>query len=99
MQTDALTPDIVGSQTLDRFENLRNNSQQHLSSCNGVCKRTQHVTSTNLGSCWSTMLRPFARGLNSQVYRCGNVLETSISKGWKGRSPIESETIFISEAR
>ena len=99
MQTDALTPDIVGSQTLDRFENLRNNSQQHLSSCNRVCKRTQHVTSTNFGSCWSTMLRPFARGLNSQVYRRGNVLETSISKGWKGRSPIESETIFISEAR
>ena len=45
------------------------------------------------------MLRPFARGLNSQVYRRGNILETSISKAGKGRSPIESETIFISEAR
>ena len=31
--------------------------------CNRVCKRTQHVTSNNVGSCWSTMLRPFARSL------------------------------------
>ena len=37
------------------------------------------------------MLRPFARGLNSQVYRRGNILETSISNAWKGRSPIESK--------
>ena len=28
-----------------------------------MCKRTQHVTSNNVGSCWSTMLRPFARSL------------------------------------
>ena len=28
---------------------------------NRVCKRTQHVTSNNVGSCWPTMLRPFAR--------------------------------------
>ena len=33
--------------------------------CNRVCKRTQHVTSNNVGSCWPTMLRPFARGLTS----------------------------------
>ena len=28
--------------------------------CNRLHKRTQHVTSNNVGSCWSTMLRPFA---------------------------------------
>ena len=27
------------------------------------CKRIQHVTSNNVGSCWPTMLRPFAPGL------------------------------------
>ena len=31
--------------------------------CNRVCKRTQHVTSNNVGSCWPTMLRLFAWGL------------------------------------
>ena len=37
--------------------------QQHLTTCNRVCKRTQHITSNNVGSCLPTMLRPFARGL------------------------------------
>ena len=36
-------------------------SQQH-ATCNRVRKRTQHVTSDSVGSCWPTMLRPFARG-------------------------------------
>ena len=45
------------------------------------------------------MLRPFARGLTVKFIAAVTVLETSISKGWKGRSPIESETIFITEAR
>ena len=35
----------------DRFQTLRNNSQQHPATCNRVCKRTQHVTSNNVGSC------------------------------------------------
>ena len=47
----------------DRFQTLRNNTQQHPTTCNRVCKRTQHVTANNVGSCWPTMLRPFARGL------------------------------------
>ena len=34
----------------------RNNMQQ-------VCKRTQHVISNTVGSCWATMLRPFARSI------------------------------------
>ena len=47
----------------DRFQTLRNKMQQHPTTCNRVCKRTQHVTSNNVESCWSTMLRPFAWGL------------------------------------
>ena len=41
-----------------------NNSRQHATTCNTVCKRTQHVTSNNVGSCWPTItiLRSFARG-------------------------------------
>ena len=35
--------------------------------CNMVCKRTKHVTSNNVGSCWPTMLRPFARGFTVQA--------------------------------
>ena len=34
----------------DRFQSLRNNSQQHATSRNRVCKRTQHVTSNNVAS-------------------------------------------------
>ena len=42
------------AEKFDRFQTLRR-----------VCKRTQHVTSNNVGSCWPTMLRPFARGLRT----------------------------------
>ena len=45
------------------FQTLRNNTQQHLTTWNRVCKQTQQVTSNNVGSCWPTMLRPFAWGL------------------------------------
>ena len=38
-----------------------NNTQQHELTCNSVCKRTLHVTSKSTGSCWPTMLRPFAK--------------------------------------
>ena len=51
------------AEKFDRFQTLRNNKQQHPTTCNRVCKRTQHVTANNAGSCWSTMLRPFARSL------------------------------------
>ena len=40
---------------------------------NRVCKRTQHVTSDNVGSCWPTMLRPFARG-STRLRSCVFVL-------------------------
>ena len=42
---------------------VSNFAQQHSRTCNRVCKRTQHVTSNNVGSCSSTILRPFARGV------------------------------------
>ena len=48
------------------FQTLRNNTQQHPTTCNRVCKRTQLVTSNNVGRCWSTMLRPFAQSLSHQ---------------------------------
>ena len=51
------------AEKFDRFQTLRNNTQQHPTTCNRVYKRTQHVTSNNIGSCWPTMFRPFARGL------------------------------------
>ena len=34
--------------------------QQHPTTCNRVCKRTEHVTCNNVGSCWQTIVRPFA---------------------------------------
>ena len=53
-----------------RFQTLRNNAQQHPRTCNRVCKRTQDVTSNNVGSCWSTMLHPFAGSL----MLCNNII-------------------------
>ena len=44
-----------------------NNTQQHTTTFNIVCIRTQHVTSNNAGSCWPAMFRPFARGFNVLV--------------------------------
>ena len=38
------------------------NPQRRTTTCSGVCKRTQRATSNNVGRCWPTMLRPFARG-------------------------------------
>ena len=38
------------AEKFDRFQILRNNSQQHPTTCNRVCKRTQHVTSNNVAS-------------------------------------------------
>ena len=47
------------AEKFNRFQTLRNNTQQHPTTCSRVCQRTQHLTSNNAGSCWSTMLRPF----------------------------------------
>ena len=45
---------------------VSNFAQQYATTCNRVSKRTQHVTSNKVGSCWSTMLRPFAHSLSHQ---------------------------------
>ena len=47
---------------------VSNFAQQHPTTCNRVCKRTQHVPSNKVESCWPTMLCPFARGLTNQCY-------------------------------
>ena len=39
---------------------VSNFAQQHPTTCNRVCKLTQHVTSNNAGSCLLTVLRPTA---------------------------------------
>ena len=49
------------AQKFNEFQTLHKNSQQHPKTCSGVCKRTQHVTLSNVGSCWPTMLGPFSR--------------------------------------
>ena len=38
------------AEKFDRFQTLRNNTQQHPATCNRVCKRTQHVRSNNVAS-------------------------------------------------
>ena len=45
-----------------------NNTQQHATTCsNRVCKRTQHVTSNNVGSCWANKVASDCMGLKSFV--------------------------------
>ena len=48
------------AQKYDRFKTLGNNSQQHVTKCNRVCKQMQHSTSNNVESCWPTMVNAFA---------------------------------------
>ena len=36
------------AEKFDWFQTLRNNTQHHPTTCNRVCKRTQHVTSNNV---------------------------------------------------
>ena len=52
------------------FQTLRNNSQQHATTCNRVCKRTQPVTSDSFGSWSPTMLRLSATVFYSSKLRC-----------------------------
>ena len=57
------------AQKFDRFQTLCSNSQQHATTCNRGCKRTQHVTSNKVGRCWPTMLRPFPPGFK-RTFTC-----------------------------
>ena len=63
------------AEKFDRFQTLRNNTQLHPTTCNRVCKRTKHVTPNNVESCWSTMLRPFARSLRIQLQNNSQTLD------------------------
>ena len=40
------------AQKFDWFQTLRNNSQQHATTCNRVCKRIEQVASNNIGQCF-----------------------------------------------
>ena len=66
LHADAASPYIVGPTMLGVVASVLavvcKRMQQLPTTCNKVCKRTQHVTSNNIGSCWLTMLRPSARG-------------------------------------
>ena len=66
VQTHAKTLNIVGPTMLGVVASVPNNTLSRQHATDRVCKRTQHVTSNNVGSsarCWPTILRPFARGL------------------------------------
>ena len=41
-------------------QQLPTTRNRHAATCNRLCKRTFPVTSNNVGSCWPTILRPFA---------------------------------------
>ena len=66
-------------------------AQEHPTTCNRVCKRTQHVTSNNVGSCWSTMLLPFARSLTHKNVACNDVT-VSIWRHWLCRIMIKGQS-------
>ena len=82
--------------TLRLRANRRNNSQQCCvrlhgaksmtgfklcaTTCNRVCKQTQHVTSNNVGSRWPTRLCPFVRSLRVSALNSGHFI--FISDSW-----------------
>ena len=70
------------AEKFDWFQTLHNNTQQHPTTCNRVCKRTQHVTTDNIGSCWAKMLRPFARSLILILRPQASWITTSFFQRW-----------------
>ena len=58
----------------DRFQTLRNNTRQHPTTCNRVCKGTQHVTSNNVASVWT--------GLNITTEWLNNAVRTTSCYCW-----------------
>ena len=77
----------------DRFQTLRNNSHQHATTCNRVCKRTQHLSSNNVGSYWPTVLRQFAWGLTrpSRSMHFCDVSQTNRPRDPKRMGRLENE--------
>ena len=52
---------------------VSNFAQQLPTTCNKMCKQTEHVTFNNVGSCWPTMLHAFAHiGLYMWIQKFDN---------------------------
>ena len=49
---------LAMAEKFDRFQTLRNNMQQHLTTCNRVCKRMQHAC--NIQQCWELLVNNVA---------------------------------------
>ena len=81
---------LVGScwMKFDQFQtssNTSNKAQQHATTHNMVCKRSQHVGPNNVASCWPTMLRAFAWALRkpkivNNIFFYGSKLFRGLSK-------------------
>ena len=69
----------------DWSQTARNNSQQHLTTCNGVCKRTQHLTSNNVASVCVGLTRP------SRSMHFGDVSQTNGPRDPKRMGRAENE--------
>jgi len=54
--TEQKKPELL-AEKFDRFQTLRNNTEQHPTTCNRVCKRPQHVTSNNVASVCTGLYR------------------------------------------
>ena len=80
------------TQKFDRFQTLRSNSQQHATTCNRMCKRTQHLTSTQRWELLANNVAFVARGL-----RFSHVRRNPIC-GWKwwpdGSSKLSQRTLL-----
>ena len=58
------------AESLSSFKLCATTPNNITTKCNRMCQRTQHVTFNNVGSCWLTMLHPFARGFKmKRTYR------------------------------
>ena len=76
------------AQKFDRFQPLRNHSQQHAKTYNNMqqgVKRTQHVASHNVGSCWPTMLRPLALGFMNVLHATTTCEKDKQARDYKSR--------------
>ena len=47
----------LSAQKFDQFQTLPNNSQQHSTTCNRMCKRMQHV---DIQQCWELLINNVA---------------------------------------
>ena len=56
------------TQKVDRFQTLHKNSHQHAPTRNRVCKRTQHVTSNNVGGGGGRLLASNAASVRTGLY-------------------------------